>query len=138
MGFWGEHHNPLPAGVQLWPKLEHLDISSLEVYFQPDWFTGLTSLQRLIMRDCDFACFPVVALEMSQLHVLSFANMRADFLPKKMTECASWPNLSVLDLTLHSNHEWDLECHVVLLLGMNAFKVAGRSASLVINEEYTV
>lgn len=139
VGSWNSSR-PLPAGVLLWPKLQHLEISCIEFCGMYDWVTGLTSLQSLVMHDCSFEFFPDPVLAMSQLHVLSFANMERPTmggLPEKLMECASWPNLSVLDLTLEPGCEWDLESHVIVLLLADAFRIAGRLSSLVLDEAYT-
>ena len=100
----------------------------------PEWVSGLTQLQRLVMHHCWFDQFPEAVLGLSQLQVLDMQYIHARPLPGRLIECATWPNLTELNLTLQKDQQWDLTSQKVLLSLVDAFRVAGVRSPLITDD----
>ena len=125
-----------PREMCLYSKLKHLDLSNIHVDTLPDWFSGLTQLQELVMKGSRFFHFPESLVALSQLQRLIMCDMHSVCLPDSILKFAQWPNLSVLDLTISKHQQHTLDSHLNLLLLQNAFKSRGTRSPLVTNDIY--
>ena len=93
-----------PLALLLYPRLRHLDLSLINLETLPDFFTGLTQLEHLVMSNHHFtANFPQPVLALSQLQTLDMSSQESDAmcLPENLVSCATWPHLTRLNLELN-------------------------------------
>ena len=126
-----------PLELLLYPRLRHLDLSLVSLEALPDFFTGLTQLEHLVMQEHDFTVgFPPPVLALSQLQTLDMSTSAAMCLPQDLLNCATWPNLTSLNLELTGYESYSLDSQMVLLLLGNAIKESGCKVHLIVNKIY--
>ena len=126
-----------PRELLLYPRLRHLDLSFVFLQTLPDFFTGLTQLEHLVLfgHSFDF-CFPHPVLALSQLQTLDMSSPAVMDLPENLVNCATWPNLTSLDLGLTGDKVYSLDLQMVLLLLGNAIKESGSKVHLIVDQIY--
>ena len=130
-----------PQALLTYPRLRHLDLSLISLETLPDFFTGLTQLEHLVMSNHNFtASFPQPVLALSQLQTLDMSSTEsvAMCLPENLVHCATWPNLIRLNLELNYSAKYSLDSQMVLLLLSNAIKESGSKICLIVDKLYTM
>ena len=128
-----------PQAWLSYPKLRHLDLSLISLETLPDFFTGLTQLEHLVMSNHHFTGdFPQPVLALSQLQTLDMSATEPDAmcLPENLVNCATWPNLTRLNLELNYCAKYSLDSQMVLLLRGNASKESGSKVCLIVDNIY--
>ena len=127
-----------PLELLLYSRLRHLDLFFVFLQTLPDFFTGLTQLEHLVLYGHSFHfCFPHPVLALSQLQTLDMSSPAVMDLPETLVNCATWPNLISLDLGLTGDDLYSMDSQMVLLLLGNAIKESGSRVHLIVDEIYT-